>query len=321
MSLVWDRFEAGGGALLLALALADFADDAGRSIWPSVQTLMRKTRQSRRTVQRQLAELRASGWLIAETSAINGDRAGLSVLYHINPDWLEGGVNLTHPPLGGVRHSYDAGGAPPVTRGVRHRYDAGGAPPVTPNPSMNRPISTNEPSEGFALSPDQRSKKPKKAGEAQRLPDDFVLTEARRTFAEQQGIDPVRTFAMFRDHWHAAAGTRAAKRDWDAVWRIWCRREPEFKRNLPGATGGRPSREQIEADKLRKLKERRDHGMNRGMQNFRDPQPGESPDNYRRAMDAEWERREPPAEPKAQEKAQQVGRLVANLAASKGMPS
>lgn len=305
MSLVWERFEAGGGALLLALALADFADDAGRSIWPSVQTLMRKTRQSRRTVQRQLAELRASGWLIAETSAIDGDRAGLSVLYHINQDWLEGGANLTHPPLKGVRHS----------------YDAGGAPPVTPNPSLIRPISTNEPSEVYALSPGKPSgKKPKKARVATRLPDDFELTDEGRKFAEQEGVDPLRTFAKFRDHWRAASGRTATKRDWQAAWRTWCRRETEFKRDRPGAMGGHPSPAEIEADRLRKLKERR-HGMTRGMSNFRDPYAGESADNYRRAMDAEWERREPSAEPQAQEKAQQVGRAVANLAASKGMPS
>jgi len=85
MTMVWNRLESGGGELLLALALADIADDKGERIYPSVSTLATKTRQDRRTVQRQLSKFRDSGWLIPKGS-IKGGRT--STHYCINPDWL-----------------------------------------------------------------------------------------------------------------------------------------------------------------------------------------------------------------------------------------
>ena len=40
--------------MLLLMALADFADDAGGNMLPSVDKMAEKTRASRRTVQRNL---------------------------------------------------------------------------------------------------------------------------------------------------------------------------------------------------------------------------------------------------------------------------
>jgi len=56
MDRVWKNSREGGGKLLLLLAIADFADDDGMA-FPGIDTLAEKTRQSRRTVQRQLREL------------------------------------------------------------------------------------------------------------------------------------------------------------------------------------------------------------------------------------------------------------------------
>jgi hypothetical protein len=47
--------------LLLALALADYANDDGTSIFPSVGTLAKKTRRGARTVQRNLRHLESRG--------------------------------------------------------------------------------------------------------------------------------------------------------------------------------------------------------------------------------------------------------------------
>lgn len=63
---------------LVALALADMADDDGRC-WPGVATLCRKTGQSERTVQSALAELEAGGSLRRD------ERPGRSSVYHITP--------------------------------------------------------------------------------------------------------------------------------------------------------------------------------------------------------------------------------------------
>lgn len=59
---VWEHSESRGGARLVLLALADRADDYGRS-WPSVQDLAARCRLSPRAVQRAVAELAAIGEL------------------------------------------------------------------------------------------------------------------------------------------------------------------------------------------------------------------------------------------------------------------
>lgn len=68
MAAVWDRSTHSGNALLMLLAIADFADDEGRS-YPSVSTLATKCRLQLRGAQRLLAELRASGELRIELNA------------------------------------------------------------------------------------------------------------------------------------------------------------------------------------------------------------------------------------------------------------
>jgi hypothetical protein len=72
---------------------------------------------------------------------------------------------------------------------------------------------------------------------ATRLPDDFALTPERTAYAARQKIDPQRTFENFRDYWNAAGGAKARKCDWDATWRMWCRREQSAP--LTGGSGGR----------------------------------------------------------------------------------
>lgn len=69
-----------------------------------------------------------------------------------------------------------------------------------------------------------------KRSTACRIPDDFELTDERRKVAETEGIDPLRTFASFTDYWKAAGGQKARKHDWDATWRIWCRRSADSGR-------------------------------------------------------------------------------------------
>ena len=88
MSMVFDRYHQGGGLLLLALALADHAHDDGSHVFPSVAALAAKTRQSVRTVQYQLRDMEAEGWLIS-VSAGNGGRS-MSTEYCINPAWVAG---------------------------------------------------------------------------------------------------------------------------------------------------------------------------------------------------------------------------------------
>lgn len=88
MSAVFERYPAGAGEMLLALALADHAHDDGTHIFPSVEQLAEKTRQSVRSVQYQLRRMEESGWLIL-MNAGNGGRSQYRE-YRISPDWING---------------------------------------------------------------------------------------------------------------------------------------------------------------------------------------------------------------------------------------
>lgn len=93
MSLIWEYYPAGGGELLTALAYADHAHDDGTSVRPSVAYIARKTRQSERTVQRYLTQMRESGWLLTVRHADGG--RGRATEYRINPLWITNPVKLT----------------------------------------------------------------------------------------------------------------------------------------------------------------------------------------------------------------------------------
>ena len=47
----WEQSRARGTALLVLLAIADWAEDDGSNAWPSVRTLARRTRMSERSIQ------------------------------------------------------------------------------------------------------------------------------------------------------------------------------------------------------------------------------------------------------------------------------
>lgn len=64
MTRVWDESKQKGSALLLLLAIADYAKDDGTGAWPSIETLAKKTRMGRRNVQKLLRKLEDEGELI-----------------------------------------------------------------------------------------------------------------------------------------------------------------------------------------------------------------------------------------------------------------
>lgn len=91
MSMVFDRYPHGDAEMLLALALADHADEHGERIYPGVPTLALKTRQTERSVQRQLRKMEDMGWL----ECIFRSKGGRSKpsQYRISPRWI-GGMSL-----------------------------------------------------------------------------------------------------------------------------------------------------------------------------------------------------------------------------------
>ena len=111
---------------------------------------------------------------------------------------------------------------------------------VTP---QNRTEQNRTETEGDAsvTPPQVKVDSPNPAPEARgsRLPDDFTLTPERRQVAMTERVNPERTFARFCDHWRAASGATARKRDWDAAWRNWCRKDADMRR--PAGPAAEPS--------------------------------------------------------------------------------
>jgi len=87
-TMVWDRYPGEDHELLLALKLADFCDDNGEHIFPSIETMAEKVRRSPRAVQYQLQGMVKSGWLVKVANA--GGGRGRACEYRINPDWING---------------------------------------------------------------------------------------------------------------------------------------------------------------------------------------------------------------------------------------
>lgn len=151
MGMVWKRYPASGGELLLALALADQANHSGAGIYLGVQTMAEMTRQGVRTVQVQLRKMRESGWL-QKVNAGHGGRSRHTV-YRINPDWIKG---ADPAPFSGDGDP-DEGAA--EGRGVGEHGDGGaglaegvsGGPDVPSDDGVKRPSGVRaEPRKGAA---------------------------------------------------------------------------------------------------------------------------------------------------------------------------
>ena len=88
MAAVSKRYPGGGGELLVALALADNAAHDGTSIFPGVDDLAKRSRLSRRAVQRHLQGMVSMGWLVVVH--VTTGRRGDTNEYRISPQWLDG---------------------------------------------------------------------------------------------------------------------------------------------------------------------------------------------------------------------------------------
>lgn len=89
---VFHRYPAGGGELLVAVVLADFADDDGQNIAPGIKEIARRSRIQERGVLRYLKKMLASGWL--ERVGPAGGGLGSVRRYRINPEWMADGTQL-----------------------------------------------------------------------------------------------------------------------------------------------------------------------------------------------------------------------------------
>jgi uncharacterized protein YdaU (DUF1376 family) len=75
---------------------------------------------------------------------------------------------------------------------------------------------------------------------AGRLPEDWTPSIDLQRYASDLGCD-ADTASAFADYWHAENSSKAVKRDWDAAFRTWCRREAERRSGPRGNPGFRPA--------------------------------------------------------------------------------
>ncbi len=148
MSMVFERFPVGGNERLLALALADHADDEGKRVHPGFERLAKKVMVSERTIIRLIKKLTEMGWLIkvSKGSAIRG----VANEYCINPDWIKGDklspqtepVGVTNETVGvtqrvnwgdtAMSHQHQQPSIQHQTIPRAHEADEGGGASVTP---------------------------------------------------------------------------------------------------------------------------------------------------------------------------------------------
>lgn len=140
MTMVWEAFPASGSELLCMLAMADWANDEGRSLHPSMRSIAEKVRVSEKQARRIVKSLVADGFLEVVGNAYGG-APGATKNWVINVKKLKQLVaekeaeNSQTPPMGVTP---PANVTPPM--GVHVPL-----PPVSQTPPMGGSQTTIEP--------------------------------------------------------------------------------------------------------------------------------------------------------------------------------
>ena len=231
MQWVWDHAaDVRGNDLLVLLALADWANEAGRC-WPSVARLAAKARVGERTAQYSVRRLAARGYVGVERGG------GRRYANHYT-------VRMLHP--SGPERAQPAHRSCGATGGT-NGADAppNGAPASAPEPSPEPPP---EPSglvgDGFAVRGSKfeeeipthhvfREPCLPRTPNPSPVPSSFPLGAPEYAFAAALGLGQAAAeheTAKFLDHYRARAARFA---DWPAAWRKWMRHADAFAHPSP----------------------------------------------------------------------------------------
>jgi hypothetical protein len=219
------------GAKLLLVAIANYADDKGRS-WPGQDTLAGHVRADRKSIIRWISKLEADGYIQRERRG--GDGTGRrSNLYQLaldapgNRTSTSGcltGQSPTEATLqGGQCPTGDTLGKVPLVTQAKSQPDPGNVPLVTHEPS-EEPLEKKKRGEARASdAPSPPTEKTKRATrfDLATIPDDWRDWCA----SARPDLDPGETFADFADYWRAKPGKEGLKLDWLATWRRWVRNQ------------------------------------------------------------------------------------------------
>lgn len=97
MTLVWDHFPRGGSDKLAMLSMADWADDKGGNVYPSMARIAQKICLSEKQARRIIHKLIGEGWLAVVKNQYGG-KPGDTRHYRVNIEKLkQAELNLTAP--------------------------------------------------------------------------------------------------------------------------------------------------------------------------------------------------------------------------------
>ena len=210
MTDVWDRAPFDQTHLLVLLALADQANDAGRC-WPSAAHIAKRARCSDRYVRQVISELQSAGWLSIE------ERRGRSSMYTVTTPEPR---FTPEPQLRGEPQATPEKPSPLSPSSPHPGTPVQGTP--EPQFTQNRKRTTKEPSGA--------------AKRGTRIPADFTVNDKMRNWAADKtpSADLDVETEKFIDHWGSSTGASATKCDWVAAWRNWMRnaeqRTPAWKK-------------------------------------------------------------------------------------------
>lgn len=192
------------------LVYASLASRSGLGgIYPSQQTIAKETQLSERTVRTALRELEELGVIqrVTRRATKRGRSTGLTTMYTLTPNG-----NLADEEEPAIIAGRSEG-------------------PATEEEGTGK-------SEQVALLIEVEPVEVEARKRASRIPEPFMLTIEMKAWAahETPGLDVEAHTREFVDHWRAASGQSAVKRDWVAAWRNWMRKAHRWQG--PRETGG-----------------------------------------------------------------------------------
>jgi hypothetical protein len=217
MSRVWEHSKQKEGALIVLLAIADFADDGGHA-FPSIPILAKKARLSDRQTQRLVEKLEAEGELKIHRGTGRGHSHSYTVLARIKGDNttpirserkgdIESIKGDTLTPFEQIKG--DIGDIERVTLATVKGDIGDSAYKAEPSGPVREPSVSAAPTKQPARS-------------ASPPPSLYVITDQHRQWAAAHA--PTVDLKLETDNWldhHRSKGSMF--KDWGAAWRLWMR--------------------------------------------------------------------------------------------------
>ena len=221
MTLVWDFYNKGGSEKLAMLALADWCDDRGLNLYPSIAGIAKKINTSESQARRIIHRFIDEGYLEVVGNAFGGSPTATRRYRMILS-------KFTATPSVGATPCTSA----TPSMGARDPLHGCALPlaPMTPEP----PLTINK----------ATAKEREPDASASRLPADWIPSDEDIEFCRSKRPD-LNTHDIadaFRDYWISVPGVKGKKVDWHATWRTWVRKE----QSAPNTVTGGKSNERLQ---------------------------------------------------------------------------